>query len=67
MSNGKLIRYPSVEEGLEIAAQKLHNNYLETTGKFYHGQTLAGVKVAFCPASPTWVDAVYGRMKSILY
>lgn len=67
MSNGRLLSYSSVEEGLEVAAQKLHNNYLETTGKFYHGQTLSGVKVAFCPASSTWVDAVYGRMKTILY
>ena len=65
MSNGRLLSYSSVDEGL--AAQKLHNNYLESTGKFYHGQTLSGVKVAFCPASSTWVDAVYGRMKTILY
>lgn len=67
MQNGKLIQYSSVEEGLEVAAQKLHNNYLTSGGKFYNGKTLAGVKVKFCPASSTWVDLVYGRMKQILY
>lgn len=67
MQNGKLIQYSSVEEGLEVAAQKLHNNYLTPGGKFYNGKTLAGVKVKFCPASSTWVDLVYGRMKQILY
>ena len=65
MSNGKLIRYNSVNEGLEIAAQKLHNNYLTPGGSFYHGKTLAGVKTCFCPSS-TWVGLVYGRMKQII-
>ena len=67
MSKGKLIQYGSVYEGLEVAAQKLHNNYLTPGGKFYHGKTLSGVKTNFCPASSTWVDLVYGRMKQILY
>ncbi len=66
MSNGKLISYGSAEEGLEVAAQKLHNNYLTSGGKFYHGSTLSGVKVCFCPASDTWVDKTFGRMKQIL-
>lgn len=66
MKNGKLIKYSSVYEGLEVAAKKLHNNYLTPGGKFYHGKTLKGVKTNFCPASSTWVDLVYGRMKQIL-
>jgi hypothetical protein len=66
MKNGKLIKYSSVYEGLEVAAQKLHNNYLTPGGKFYHGKTLSGVKTNFCPASSTWVDLVYGRMKQIV-
>lgn len=66
MKNGKLIKYNSVYEGLEVAAQKLHNNYLTPGGKFYHGKTLSGVKTNFCPASSTWVDLVYGRMKQII-
>ena len=65
MKNGKLISYGSVNEGLEVAAQKLHYNYLTPGGKFYHGKTLAGVKVCFCPSSG-WVDLVYGRMKQIV-
>ena len=65
MSNGKLISYSSLNEGLEVAAQKLHNNYLTPGGRFYHGKTLAGVKTCFCP-SATWVDLVYGRMKQII-
>ena len=64
MRNGKLISYGSVNEGLEVAAQKLHYNYLTPGGKFYHGKTLAGVKTCFCPSS-TWIDLVYGRMKQI--
>ena len=65
MRNGKLISYGSVNEGLEVAAQKLHYNYLTPGGKFYHGKTLAGVKKCFCPSS-SWVGLVYGRMKQIL-
>lgn len=66
MKNGKLIQYSSVENGLEMAAKKLHDNYLSTSGKFYHGKTLSGVKKCFCPASDTWVSLVYGRMKQIV-
>ena len=65
MRNGKLINYSSVNEGLEVAAQKLHYNYLTPGGKFYHGKTLAGVKTCFCPSS-SWVGLVYGRMRQIL-
>ena len=65
MSGGKLIKYSSVNEGLEVAAQKLHYNYLTPGGKFYHGKTLAGVKTCFCPSSG-WVNLVYGRMQQIL-
>ena len=66
MSNGKLIQFASVEEGLEKAAEKLHNNYLTPGGKFYYGKTLSAVKTKFCPASSTWVDLVYGRMQQIV-
>ncbi len=65
MKNGKLIQYSSVEEGLRVAVQKLHNNYLTPGGKFYHGKTLKGVQTNYCP-SPSWVDLVYGRMKQII-
>lgn len=65
MKNGKLIKYSSISEGLEVAAKKLHYNYLTPGGKFYNGKTLAGVKKCFCPSS-TWVDLVYGRMKQIV-
>lgn len=65
MSNGKLISYSSTKQGLEVAAQKLHYNYLTSGGKFYGGKTLAGVKKKFCP-SGTWVDLVYGRMSQVM-
>ena len=55
----------SVEEGLEVAAKKLHSNYLTPGGRFYGGKTLAGVKKKFCPSS-TWVDLVYGRMSQMM-
>lgn len=66
MKNGKLINYATVEEGLRVAAQKLHTNYLTPGGKFYYGKTLSAVKTKFCPASSTWVSLVYGRMKQII-
>ena len=66
MSGGKLISYSSVEDGLIKAAEALHNNYLTEGGRFYHGKTLAGVKTRFCPASTTWVNLIYGNMKTIL-
>ena len=65
MSNGKLIQYSSTKQGLEVAAQKLHYNYLTPGGKFYGGKTLYGVKKKFCP-SGTWVDLVYGRMSQLM-
>lgn len=65
MSKGKLIKYFSTKQGLEVAAQKLHNNYLTPGGKFYGGKTLYGVKKKFCP-SGTWVDLVYGRMSQVM-
>ena len=65
MYKGKLIRYSSTKEGLEVAAKKLHQNYLTPGGKFYGGKTIAGVQKRFCPASTTWDDLVYGSMKYI--
>lgn len=66
MSHSGLIKFASVEEGLEKAAQTLHNNYLSQGGKFYYGPTLAAMKTKFCPASSTWVNLVYQRMEQIL-
>lgn len=66
MSKGNLIKYNSVEEGLEVAAKTLHNKYLTKGGVFYYGKTLSAVKTKFCPASSTWVNLVYGRMKQII-
>ena len=66
MYKGKLIRYSSTKEGLEVAAKKLHQNYLTPGGKFYNGKTIAGVQKRFCPASSTWDDLVYGSMKYVL-
>ena len=65
MYKGKLIRYSSTEEGLEVAAKKLNQNYLTPGGKFYNGKTIAGVQKRFCPASSTWDDLVYGSMKYV--
>ena len=66
MYNGKLIKYSSEKEGLEVAAQKLHQNYLTKGGKYYNGKTINGVQKRFCPASDTWDDLVYGCMKYIV-
>lgn len=67
MSGSGLIKYSSVEEGIEKAAQTLHDNYLTPGAKFYYGTTLSAVKTKFCPASSTWVNLVYQRMSQILY
>lgn len=66
MSANGLIRFSSVEEGIEKAAQTLHDRYLTPGGCFYYGPTLATMKTRFCPASPTWVNLVYGRMEQIM-
>jgi len=66
MTKKGLIQYNSVEEGLRVAAQALHNNYLTEGGRFYNGKTLYGVKTRFCPVSSTWVELVYGRMQQIM-
>ena len=66
MYNGKLIKYSSEKQGLEVAAQKLHQNYLTKGGKYYNGKTINGVQKRFCPASSTWDDLVYGCMKYIV-
>ena len=66
MSANGLIKFSSVEDGLEKAAQTLHDKYLTPGGCFYYGPTLAAMKTRFCPASPTWVNLVYGRMEQIM-
>ena len=66
MSSKGLIRFSSVEEGLEKAAETLHNKYLTPGGSFYYGPTLSAMKTRFCPASSTWVSLVYGRMSQIV-
>lgn len=66
MSHKGLIKYATVEEGLEKAAQTLHDNYLFSGGKFYNGATLEGMKKKFCPASKTWVNLVYKMMGQIM-
>lgn len=66
MSSKGLIKYSSVEDGLEKAAIALHDNYLTEGGRFYNGPTLAGVKTRFCPASSTWINLIYGNMERIL-
>lgn len=66
MSANGLIKFSSVEDGLEKAAQTLHEKYLTPGGCFYYGTTLAAMKTRFCPASPTWVSLVYGRMEQIM-
>lgn len=65
MSANGLIRYSSVESGIETAAKVLHEKYLTPGGAFYYGSTLAGVKTRFCPASSTWVNLVYSRMQQV--
>lgn len=66
MSNGKLLKFSTVEEGLEKAASTLHNKYLSPNGRFYSGKTLSAVKKRFCPASSTWVDLIYKCMSQIV-
>lgn len=66
MSNGKLIRYSSDEEGLEAAAKLLHNRYLTEGGSYYRGKTLSSVQKIFCPNSSTWVGLIYGCMKQVI-
>ena len=66
MYKGELIKYSSEKEGLEVAAQKLHQNYLTKGGKYYNGKTINGVQKRFCPASSTWDDLVYGCMEYVV-
>lgn len=66
MRNGTMIKYNSVEEGLEAAAKLLHNKYLTPGGSYYKGKTLASVQKIFCPNSSTWVGLVYGCMSQIV-
>lgn len=66
MTGNGLIKYSSVEDGMEKAGQALHDNYLTEGGRFYYGPTLAGMKTKFCPASTTWVNLVYKNMEYIL-
>jgi len=66
MSKGGLIRYSSLEEGMEVAARTLHDRYLTEGGSCYYGKTLEAMKTRFCPGSTTWVGLVYGRMQQII-
>ena len=65
MSNGGLIAYSSVDDGLETAARILHTKYLTPGGSFYYGKTLSAMRTRFCPVNPEWTNLVYGRMSQI--
>ena len=54
MSGGGLLRFSSVEDGLESAAIALHNNYLTPGGKFYEGTSPFDVQKHYCPGSSSW-------------
>ena len=64
--NGKMIKYDSVQEGLEAGAKLLHEEYLTEGGKYYNGENLADIKVCYNPESETWEDLVYGCMRYIV-
>lgn len=66
MSGSGLIRFSSVQEGIEKAASTLHHNYLSEGGRFYYGKTLEAVRTRFCPVNPNWTNLVYGRMEQIV-
>lgn len=66
MSNGHLIQYSSISEGLETAAKKLHNNYLTLGGCYYSGKTLSAVQKIFCPGSSTWVNLIFTCMSQMV-
>lgn len=66
MSNGGLIKFNSVEEGLRKAATTLSTNYLSENGRFYFGKTLEAVRTRFCPVNPNWSNLVYSRMQQII-
>lgn len=66
MSNGRLIKYESTEEGLKAATKLLHNKYLTEGGSCYYGKTLSCVQKRFCPDSSTWVNLVYNCMEQII-
>ncbi len=65
-SGGALLKFASVEVGLEKAASTLHTNYLSERGRFYYGKTLEAVRTRFCPVNPGWTNLVYGRMQQII-
>lgn len=66
MSNGSLIQYSSIEDGLESAAKLLHTRYLTAGGSCYCGKTLSAVQKRFCPNSSTWVNLIYTCMSQIV-
>ena len=66
MSKGKLIRYDSPEEGLEVAAKLLHNKYLTEGATYYKGKTLEDVRKGFCPKIKKWTNLVYEQMEQMV-
>ena len=66
MGGGGLMPFGSLEEGIEESAKLLRDNYLTEGGVYYHGTSISGVKVSFCPGSPTWEGLVFGCMSYLV-
>ncbi len=50
-------RWASSEAGIDGGAAYIAGNFLQSSGRFYHGPTLSGMRV-FYATSPTWADHV---------
>lgn len=62
ISGSKYYSYDTFEEGAEVLARNLANNYLSEDGKYYSGKSLDGIGVKYCEGD-TWS----GKVASCIY
>lgn len=64
--SGQMLKFSTVEEGLQESARLLHKDYLTEGGRYYHGKTIPEIEKSFCPdESEHWDTLVYGCMTYI--
>lgn len=65
ISGSKYYKYATAEEGIEVLAKNLANNYLPKDGKYYSGKSLSGIGKIYCEGN-TWAGAVCTCMEMVL-
>jgi beta-N-acetylglucosaminidase len=61
---GDAVSFPSFDACIQFVAQKVRDNYLTPTGRYYHGPTLRGMNVDYA-SDPFWAAQIAAIARTI--